>query len=212
MHRRLRLSLVLVLLPTLCLAQFAVIDTAQLASMAQQFQQQINMYREMIEQSKRQVEQIHNQMRQIQHAATTVQHGAQNLLTLDVNSLAALLTLSQQLDAKLQYVEYVGFESQRVWGQAQQVYPQIQGAIDGKRQRDLQRQWAKTERATARAALETQAIVESQRQYSQEWQHALQAAVQAKGALQVEQAQAQMLGIQGSQLQQIQQHLGDDGA
>ena len=88
MRRRLLLSLVVLLVPAVSLAQFAVIDTAQLASMAQQFQQQINMYREMILQSKQQLDQIYNQIQQIQHAATTVQHGATNLLTLDLEQLA----------------------------------------------------------------------------------------------------------------------------
>ena len=64
-HRLLVLSLLLLALPPLSLAQIAVTDSAQLVEMVKQFQQQINMYREMIEQSKRQVEQITNQLQQI---------------------------------------------------------------------------------------------------------------------------------------------------
>ena len=210
---RCRLSLAgLLLLPVLSLAAtIPVIDTAQLAQMVQQMQHQINMYREMILQSKQQVEQIYNQIQQIQHAATTVQHGATNLLTLDLDSWQDLLALSDQLDAKLQYAESLGFQSGQTWQQARQLYPQIQGVLNGKQQRDLKRQWAAAERQTAHVALETQAIAESQRQYRQEWHEAMAAAVQARGAHQIAQAQAQMLGLQGSQLQAIQQELATQG-
>ena len=209
--RRLGVSLFLLVLPVLSrAATIPVIDTATLAQMAQQAQQQINMFREMIEQTKQQVMQIYNQIQQIEHAARTVEHGAQNLLTLDLDSWQALLALSDQLDQKLAYAESLGFQSGQTWQQAQQLYPQITGVLNGKQQRDLKRQWAAAERQTAHVALETQAIAESQRQYRQEWQEAMAAAVQARGAHQIAQAQAQMMGIQGNQLQQIQQHLATE--
>ena len=169
------------------------------------------MFREMIEQSQNQVRQIYNQIEQIRHAATTVQHGATNLLTLDLNNMADLLALSDQLERKLQVMDGIGYQSDQAWQQARGLYPQITGVLNGKQQRDLKRQWAAAERATAKTALETQAIAESQRQYAQEWQEALSAAVQARGAHQIAQAQAQMMGLQGSQLQQIQQHLATAG-
>ena len=124
--------------------------------------------------------------------------------------MADLLTLSDQLERKLQVIEGIGFQSDQAWQQAQGLYPQIRGVLTGKQQRDLKRQWAAAERSTARVALETQAIAASQRQYAQEWQEAMAAAVQARGAHQIAQAQAQMMGIQGSQLQQMQQHMATE--
>jgi type IV secretion system protein TrbJ len=206
--RRLLGVLLLLLLPCArAWAQFAVIDAAAIVRLEMELRQQLNMYRELIEHTKHQIQQIQNQIQQIQHAYTTVQHGAQNLLTLDLNNMADLLTLSDQLERKFQYAEYLGYTSQRAWEQAQGLYPQIKGVLNGPQQRALRRQWAAAERSTAHVALETQAIAAEQHRYAQEWQEALQRAVQAKGALQIEQAQAQMLGIQGSQLQQIQQQL-----
>ena len=209
--RRLCLSLLLVLLLVLPVRSPAVtvltLDVTQAAAMIKEFEQQIRMYREMIEQTKQQFQQIKNQMEQIRHAATTVQHGATNLLTLDLNNMADLLALYEQLNRKLQVMDGLSFQSAQAWQQAQGLYPQMQGALSGQAQRDLKRKWAAAERSTARVALETQAIAEQNQRYDQEWQEALQRAVQAQGALQIEQAQAQMLGLQGSQLEQIKTQL-----
>lgn len=207
---RVRLGLSAVLLAgivTGAWGAYPVIDTAALVESVKQFEQQLSMYREMIEHTRQQAQHLQQQIQQIHHAYTTVQQGARNLLTLDVTNLADLLTLSDQLARKLDHAESLGYQSAQVWEQARGLYPQIQQAMNGQAQRDLRRQWAAAQRSSARVALETQAIAAEQRRYAEEWQEALQWAAQARGALQIEQAQAQMLGIQGSQLQQIQQHL-----
>ena len=185
-------------------ATIPVIDVSAIAQL-------VTAYRTQVMQFAEQMQQTRNQVTQIQHEIEMISQGAQNLLTLDMNKAADLLRLTDLLQNKLNQAQALSYSAQRVVTQAQELYPQIQGVLDPAQQRALYLQWTMAQRDSARIALSTQAITTSTATYQRQWTDILNAARAAQGNMQIQQAQAQGLGVMGTQLQAIEQQLATQG-
>jgi type IV secretion system protein TrbJ len=193
MGKRLILLLVGVLLPQLSSAQWAVIDVDAIAQSVLEYKKQIEQYAQQIEQTQRQID--------------LVFQGAKNLTSLNLNNVQGLRGLYQQLDAKLSQARGIGYQADRVWQQAQDLYPQMTGTRTAAQQRQFERTWAAAQRNAASIALQTQALQRSQQAYDARWSEVLTKAAGAEGNLQIQQAAVQGQGLLGGQLMAIEQQL-----
>jgi P-type conjugative transfer protein TrbJ len=188
-----------------------VVDAALNALGLQQFAQQMRDYAVMLKQLENEAQQLRNQMQQILYAYTSVQQGVTNLARLDLNNAAQVMGLFDQLQAKIAQANAIGYTVQGAIDGAQRLYPQVSAMLDQDKQRVLQLQWAAAQRDSAKIALQTQAIRDSQAVYQRKWAEVLAAAAAAQGNLQIEQANAQALGLLGGQLAAIEQQLATQG-
>lgn len=172
-----------------------------------QLKQQVLEYVKVVEQITNQMTQIENQVRQIEHAYTTVQHGVTNLARLDLNNVTDLRNLYGQLQGKISQAEYVGYQVNQSWEQARNLYPNTIRVLSAEQQRILNLHMADVKRDAARVAIQTESIQRTQERYQQRWEQVLNAAHLAQGNLQIQQAQAQALGLMGSQLSDLRQQL-----
>lgn len=168
-------------------------DPVLIGKQALEYAAQLKQYAEQIAQTKNQMEQIRQQ--------------AINLMSLRLNNAQDLLNLQQQLESKLNQARWISYNANRAVSQAAGLYPKIAGLPDAAQRRSLERQWAAAERDSAEVAIATQAIEERQARYQQEWATVLNQAAAAQGNLQIQQANAQGLGLLGGQLQSIEQQL-----
>jgi P-type conjugative transfer protein TrbJ len=188
------LSLLLLTLPARSQAYVLIVeDPALIAKHALEYAEQIRQYNEQIAQTKNQMEQIRQQ--------------AINLMSLRLNKAQDLLYLQRQLERNLAQARWISYNANRASSQAAGLYPKITGVSDAAQRRSLERQWAAAQRDSAEVAIATQAIEERQARYQQEWATVLDQAAAAQGNLQIEQANAQGLGLLGGQLQSIEQQL-----
>lgn len=201
------LLVVLLALPCVSQAQWAVIDTSAIAQLLTQYKAQLMQYAEQMKQTQQNMAQIENQLRQIQYAYTTVQHGATNLQHLNLNRAQDLLRLGNELQRKLAEAEYIGYQAQHAWTQARTLYPNIQKVLKAEDKRWLERDWAKAQRDAARIGVMTQAMSEEQKRYQNYWADVINKAAAAQGNLQIQQAGVQAQGLLGGQLMSIEQQL-----
>lgn len=184
-----------------------VVDAALNSQAVIQVANQIKAYAAMIKQLQNEAAQIQNQIQQIQHAATTVQHGAQNLVQLKVSNLQDVLGLMDQLEGKLAQAQAIHNTVGQSVSDVQRLYPRMVGQVDAGQQRTLALQWAAAQRDAATVAVRTQAMQDTQKAYRREWNEVLTAAKAAKGNLEIEQANAEALGLVGTQLAGIEAQL-----
>jgi P-type conjugative transfer protein TrbJ len=192
-------------------AGMPVFDEVLNAQAILQLRQQIAQYAQIIKQVENEARMIKNQIDQIQHAATTVEHGARNLLKLDFSNAQAVLGLMDQFNGKLAQIEGIEYTLSGAVASARRLYPQVATPMAAADKRALDLQWSGTQREAARVAVETQAILEQQRQTRQQWRDLYEAARTAEGSLQVQQALFQAQALQGAQLGQIEQQLATAG-
>jgi hypothetical protein len=207
-RKRLLIALAVVLaLPQVGQAQWAVVDASAIQQLLLQYRTQLTQYTTQLQQYKNQVDQLKNQLEQVYYAYMTVQQGITNLKQLNLNRAEDLLRLGNELQRKLSEAEYIGYTAQRAWNQAQNVYPQIQRVLSAPQQRQLQRQYAAVQRDAARVGILTQAMSQDQQAYQNYWADLMAKAQAAQGNLEIQQVQAQGQGLLGSQLLAIQQQL-----
>jgi len=210
MRRRLGLTLLLVTLTTPRLSwpiAAVVIDPAAIEQAVQGYILQGRQLIEAVEQTKRQIDMVRNQILQLEHLRVQVEQGITNLKRFDINKPQDLLNLTNVLQSKLADAEYLGYEAKRASAQVQALYPKIADILDASQQRTLYLQWAEAKRDTARVAIQTQAITDSQAKYQQQWAQLIASARAAEGNLQIHQTAVQAQAVVGNQLMSIEQHL-----
>jgi len=210
MRRRLGLTLLLVTLTTPRLSwpiAAVVIDPAAIEQAVQGYILQGKQLLEAVEQTKRQIDMVRNQLLQLEHLRVQVEQGITNLKRFDINKPQDLLNLTNVLQSKLAEAQYLGYEAKRASTQVQTLYPKIAGILDAGQQRTLYLQWAEAKRDTARVAIQTQAIADSQAKYQQQWANLVASARAAEGNLQIQQTAVQAQAVVGNQLLSIEQHL-----
>jgi P-type conjugative transfer protein TrbJ len=196
------------LLPRLSLAGGLPVFDAALNTLGIQEQWiQLKELYESVQHTANQIKQLENQARQITGMYTQIDQGIRNLASLDVHNLQDLYGFLHQLESKLHQAEYIGYQAQAAVGQAQQLYPRIQGVLSADQQRTLNLHWATMRRNSAQVAISTQAIRDAQMRYQQQWADLINRAQGAVGNVQVLQAQVQAQGVIGHQLLAIEQQL-----
>ena len=209
--RRTILVLLLVL-PTLGqAASLPVIDIGAITQAITQYRTMLQQYVEQLKQTQQGIDQIKNQMQQSQYAYDQVQQGIKNLQHLDINNAGSLWSLGQQLQDKLRQADLITYDASRAYGQAQQFYGKVSGMVSGPQLRQMQRQWAGVQREAGQVGVAVEAIRQQQADLMVRQRDLLNKAASAKGNLDIQQAQAQLQGLQSQQLHSIENQLATMG-
>jgi P-type conjugative transfer protein TrbJ len=185
--------------PTPAVAQFAVIDAANLA--------------QNVLQAARLLQEINNQIQSLQNEATMLQNMGLNLTSLNFSSLSGITSDLQQIGNLMNQAQGIGFDVQSVETLFNQQYPQTYGAGTSMPQllADAQTRWL-----NARSAFQQTMLVQSQiAQTVQTDTGKLSALVNASqgavGSLQAQQASNQLLALSIKQQLQIQTLMAAQG-
>ena len=177
------LAAVLVMAPP-AQAQWVVLDPANLA--------------QSITQVTHMVEQIRNQVRQVEQAAAMLR---QNPLQLSPELSQSIAEARQLFDA----AQGLAFEANRVGEDIRTLYPETWESFDLDEVLDQSDQWLAQSRASVERAMEAEArAVESIERTQGRIDRALSSSSSAEGQTGAIQASNQLLGIQASQLAEIQ--------
>jgi P-type conjugative transfer protein TrbJ len=186
-------------IPTPAVAQFAVIDAANLA--------------QNVLQAARLLQEINNQIQSLQNEATMLQNMGLNLTSLNFSSLSGITSDLQQIGNLMNQAQGISFDVQSVETLFNQQYPQQYGAGSSMPQllADAQTRWQ-----NARSAFQQTMLVQSQiAQTVQTDTGKLSALVNASqgavGSLQAQQASNQLLALSIKQQLQIQTLMAAQG-
>jgi len=209
--KRVLVLLLLLLLPVPSRAQWAVFDANGLLQMLTAYKNQLQQYAEQLRQTQQGYDQIKNQMDQIVQAKTQVEQGFTNLKRLDINNAGSLWSLGQQLTDKFRQAEMISYDAGRAWGQAQSVYAKVSGTMDARSLNQLNRRWALAQREAGQVNVTMQAIRQQETDWLAKNRDLLNRAATAKGNLDVNQAMAQLQGLNNAQLGSIEGQLVTQG-
>ncbi len=183
---------VLVLMPQQAAAQWAVIDSSNLA--------------QNILQAARSLQQINNQILALQNQATMLQNMARNLTSLNFSQLNAIASDLQQISTLMNRAQALSFDVQSVETLFQQRYPQQYGAGTTIPQivSDARSRWNTTHDAYQQTMLVQSQIAQTVQSDTGKLGELVNTSQGAVGALQASQATNQLLALSIKQQLQIQ--------
>ncbi|MBU6297202.1 MAG: P-type conjugative transfer protein TrbJ [Alphaproteobacteria bacterium] len=181
------------------LAQWAVIDSANLA------QNELE--------AARALEQINNQIQSLQNEATMLQNMARNLASLNVSQLGGMTSDLQQISNLMNQAQGIAFNVQSVQTAFQQRYPQQYGANTTipQLESDAQTRWQNARDAFQQTMLVQSQIAETVQTDSSKLATLVDASQGAGGNLQVSQATNQLLALSIKQQLQIESLMAAQG-
>jgi P-type conjugative transfer protein TrbJ len=188
-----------VVLLTPARAQFAVIDSANLA--------------QNVLQAARLLQEINNQIQSLQNEAAMLQSMAQNLTTLNFSSLNGMTSDLQQISTLINQAQGIGFSVEAVQTAFQQRYPQSYGAGTGMPQllSDAQARWQDARSAFQQTMLVQSQIAQTVQADAGKLADLVNVSQRAAGNLQVSQATNQLLALSIKQQLQIQTLMAAQG-
>jgi chromosome segregation ATPase len=202
----------LLLVPALThAAGLPVVDLGAITQMLTQYRTQLQQYLENLKQTQQGIDQIRNQMEQIKYAYDTVQQGITNLQRLNLDFSGPIWQMGRQLTDKLSQAEYISYNAETAFGQAKRSYEQVSRVLSGQELRQMQQRWAGVQREAGQVGVAMEAIRQNQALLLQQNRELMARAVEAKGNLDIQQTQAQMLGVHGMQLLSIENQLATMG-
>ena len=113
---------------------------------------------------------------------TQIDQGIRNLARLDVDNIADLYGLMNQLESKLAQAEYIGYQAQHAVTQAQGLYPAgLWGHACGRSSARSTCSGRRCGATAAQVAISTQAIRDAQARYQQQWADLIRAGQGGRG-------------------------------
>lgn len=186
-------------LPGPAMAQWAVIDSANLA--------------QNVLQAARALEQINNQIQSLQNEATILQNMARNLASLNISQLSGITGDLQQISNLMNQAQGIAFNVQSVQTAFEQRYPQQYGANSTipQLESDAQTRWQNARDAFQQTMLVQSQIAQTVQTDSAKLATLVDASQSASGNLQVNQATNQLLALSIKQQLQIESLMATQG-
>ncbi|MDB5392674.1 MAG: Conjugal transfer protein [Rhodospirillales bacterium] len=188
-----------VAIPTAAVAQFAVIDAANLA--------------QNVVQAARLLEQINNQIQSLQNEAAMLQNMGRNLTSLNFSSLSGITSDLQQIGNLMNQAQGISFDVQSVDTLFNQQYPRAYGAGTTMPQllADAQTRWQNARSAFQQTMLVQSQIAQTVQTDTAKLRDLVNASQGAVGSLQAQQASNQLLALSIKQQLQIQTLMAAQG-